>query len=167
MKLPKPSADKLPKYCSDWIALQVSYIFLIKVIFLRKQEACRSDSSGHFKLAFCGSGFEYIVEVGSNILLKITYLASSSYLWSLFDQIHMLTKSESRSLASQFKHFSNHISRKTNLLIILPNSYQKLTKSTIRSSWSWLEHCPKSIISPLGSHIWSLFASIHMTSWPR
>ena len=42
--------------------------------------------------------------------------------------------------------------------------YQKLTKHKIRSSWSYFEHCSKSLISHLGSHIWSLFASIPMKS---
>ena len=49
---------------------------------------------------------------------------------------------KSRSIASQI---TNLASRKTYLVIILPNSYQKLTKSKIRSSWSGFEHCSKSL----------------------
>ena len=98
------------------------------------------------------------------ILLKIIHLASSSHIWSLFAENHTLTKSKSRSIASRITNLSP---RKTYLVIILPNSYQKLTKSKIRSSWSRFEHCSKSLISPLWRHIWSLFASIHMKSWPK
>ena len=42
----------------------------------------------------------------------------------------MLTKSKSRSIANKI---TNLASRKSYLVIILPNSYQKLTKSKIRS----------------------------------
>ena len=59
------------------------------------------------------------------ILRKIIHLASGSHIWSFFDQNHMLTKSKSRSIASQI---TNLASRKSYLVIILPNSYQKLTK---------------------------------------
>ena len=45
--------------------------------------------------------------------------------------------------------------------LICPNSHEKLT------SWSSYGHCPESLVWPLGSHIWSLFASMHMTSWPK
>ena len=51
--------------------------------------------------------------------------------------------------------------------IICPNSYEKLIKGEIRLSWSQFEHCSKSLIQPLGNHIWSLFASMHMKSSPK
>ena len=61
---------------------------------------------------------------------KIIHLASGCHIWSFFAQNHMLTKSKSRSIiASQI---TNLASRKSYLVIILPNSYQKLTKSKIR-----------------------------------
>ena len=41
-------------------------------------------------------------------IAKIIHLGSSSHIWSLFAQIHKLTKSKGRSIASPFKHFSNH-----------------------------------------------------------
>ena len=63
------------------------------------------------------------------ILQKIIHLASGCHIWSFFAQNHMLTKSKSRSIASQI---TNLASRKSYLVIILPNSYQKLTKSKIR-----------------------------------
>ena len=44
---------------------------------------------------------------------------------------------------------------------------KKLTKSEIRSSSSRFEHCSESLIWSIGSHIWSLFAPIHMKSWPK
>ena len=44
---------------------------------------------------------------------------------------------------------------------------KSLTKSVIRSSCSWFEHCSKSLIYPLGSHIWSLLAPIQMTGWSK
>ena len=71
------------------------------------------------------------------ILLKIIHLVSGSHIWSFFAQNHMLTKRKSRSIASQI---TNIASRKSYLVIILPNSYQKLTKSKIRSSWSRFKH---------------------------
>ena len=54
--------------------------------------------------------------------------------------------------------------RKSYLVIICPNSHEKLTKSEIRSSSSRFEHCSESLIQPIGSHIWSLFVPIHMKS---
>ena len=56
------------------------------------------------------------------ILQKIIHLASGCHIWSFFAQNHMLTKSKSRSIASQI---TNLASRKSYLVIILPNSYQK------------------------------------------
>ena len=43
-------------------------------------------------------------------------------------------------------------------------AHMKSTKSEIISSWSWFKHCSESLIYPIGSHIWSLFAPIHMKS---
>ena len=45
----------------------------------------------------------------------------------------------------------------------LPHSYEKLIKNEIMSSWSRFEHCSKSLVQPIGSHIWSLLASIQRT----
>ena len=56
---------------------------------------------------------------------------------------HMLTKSKSRSIASQI---TNLASRKSYLVIILPNSYQKLTKSKLRSSWSQFKYCSELLV---------------------
>ena len=39
--------------------------------------------------------------------------------------------------------------------------------SEIRSSSSRFEYCSESLIWPIGSHIWSLFAPIYMKSWPK
>ena len=46
-------------------------------------------------------------------------------------------------------------------------SHEKLARSEIWSSSSRFEHCSESLIWPIGSHSWSLFAPIHMKSWPR
>ena len=56
--------------------------------------------------------------------------------------------------------------RKSHLVIIC-NSHENMTKSVIRSSWNWCEHCSKSFVKPLGSHLWSLVSPIHKTSWPK
>ena len=32
---------------------------------------------------------------------------------------------------------------------------------------SRFEYCLELLIKPIGSHIWSLFAPIHMKSWPK
>ena len=37
----------------------------------------------------------------------------------------------------------------------------------IKITKSQFKHCSKSLIWLLGSHIWSLFAQIHMNSWPK
>ena len=57
--------------------------------------------------------------------------------------------------------------RKSYLIIICPNSQEKLTKSEIRSSWSQFEHCSESLVWSIESYIWSLFGSIHMKSLPK
>ena len=67
----------------------------------------------------------------TKIKLLWILLASSSYIWSLFAQHHTLTKRKGRSIASQI---TSSI-QETYLVIILHNSYQKLTKSKIRLSW--------------------------------
>ena len=77
------------------------------------------------------------------ILLKIIHLASSSHIWSLCAEHHTLTKSKSRSIVSQI---TNLAYRKTYLVVISPNAYQKLTTSNIRSSWSRFKHCSKSLL---------------------
>ena len=79
----------------------------------------------------------------------------------------MMTKSVIRPSWSQVETLLKVTllaSRKSFLVIIYPDSYEKLTKSEIGLSWNWLEHCSKSLIQPQKSHIWSLFATIHMKS---
>ena len=75
------------------------------------------------------------------LLKKIIHLASSSHIWSLCAEIHALTKSKSRSIASQI---TNPAYRKTYLVVISPNAYHRLTTSNIRSSWSRFKLCSKS-----------------------
>ena len=57
--------------------------------------------------------------------------------------------------------------RKSYLFIFYPNSHDKLTKCKIRSSWCRFKHCSESLTWPLGSHIRSLVAQIHIESWPK
>ena len=66
-----------------------------------RQKVCRDITrvrSAKNKSRSGWSQFEYIA--------KIIYLAFRSPIWSLFVQIHKLTKSKSRSITSPFKHFS-------------------------------------------------------------
>ena len=56
---------------------------------------------------------------------------------------------------------------KSYLVIIFPTSHKMFIKSEIRSSSSRFEHCSESLIQPIGSHIWSLFAPIHKKSIPK
>ena len=58
-------------------------------------------------------------------------------------------------------------STKSYLVIIGPNSYEKLTKIEIRTSWNQFEHCSASLVQPIESHIWSLIPPIHMKSWQK
>ena len=53
------------------------------------------------------------------------------------------------------------------MVIISLNSYDKLTKIKIMSIWSRFDYCSKSLLEPLENHIWPLFVSIHLTSWPN
>ena len=57
--------------------------------------------------------------------------------------------------------------RKSYLVIMCPNAHEQLTKSEIMSSWSRFEYCSKSLVQPIGSHIWQLLAPINMNSWPN
>ena len=65
------------------------------------------------------SGYGYEYQEGSRPDSSAIHLASSSHIWSLLAENHTLTKSKSRSIAPG-RHY---------LVIILFNSYQKLTKS--------------------------------------
>ena len=58
--------------------------------------------------------------------------------------------------------FTRLAHRMSYLVIVCSNSHEKLTKGVIRSSWSRFEHCSESLIYPMGSHICSLFAPIHI-----
>ena len=40
-------------------------------------------------------------------------------------------------------------------------------QSEIRSSWSRFKHCSDWLVWPIGRHILSLVAQMHMTSWPK
>ena len=53
------------------------------------------------------------------------------------------------------------------LVMLLVQVHEKYMKNDNRSSWSRFEHCSKSIIWPLVSLIWSLFAQIHRKNWPK
>ena len=110
-------------------------------------------------------------QAGSNITQnhssRLLEVISSHYLPHLLwndDQKCNPVKFESGRTLLKITHLA---SRKSYLVIICPTSYEKLTKSEIRSSWNWFEHCSKSLIHPPKSHIWSLFAPIHMKSWPN
>ena len=71
------------------------------------------------------------VGFGWNILLNITHRPSKCYVRSLLALIHgKLTKHEIGSSSSQFEHCSKYIvySRTSYLVIICPNSHEKLTQ---------------------------------------
>ena len=86
------------------------------------------------------------------ISLKIIHLASrKSYQIIICPNSYVGQKRKLVGVSSNISQNESH------LVIILPNSYEKLTKSEIRSNWN----CSKSLISPLESNIWLLFAPIH------
>ena len=110
------------------MSISATYIMTSKSYY-RKQEACGLIAPP-FKINFLATENWPKIKLRSDqILLIIIHLASGSHIWSLFAQNDMLTKSKSRSIASPI---TNLASRKSYLVIILPNSYQKLTKSKIR-----------------------------------
>ena len=104
-------------------------------------------------------------------LLQITYLTSrKAYLVIMcLNSYETLTKIKlgQVGVGSNIAKITLIASRKSYMANICPNTSNKLTKSELRSSWSRFEHLSKSLFNPLGSHIWSLFAPIHMTSWPK
>ena len=65
-------------------------------------------------------------------------------------------------IGSIWSHFGLQITfiayKKSYMAIICPNSH---------ANWSQFEHGSKSLVWPLGSHIWSLLAPIHMQSFPK
>ena len=96
--------------------------------------------------------------------VRILLKNHSSSLQQSLSEINALTKSKSRSIASQI---TNPAYRKTYLVVISPNSYQRLTTSNIRSSWSRFKLSSKSLLQPLESHIWPLYAPIDMQNLPK
>ena len=63
---------------------------------------------------------------------------------------------------------STHLaSKKSYLVIIGPNSYAKLTKGETGYIGVGSNIAQNHSFSPLGIHIWSLLAPIHMKSWPK
>ena len=87
----------------------------------------------------------------------ISFLATENWsghyftqcIWKV-DQNRNKVKFESVRTLLKITHLA---SRKSYLVIICPNSYEKLTKIEFRSSWTLFEHCSKSLISPIGSHL--------------
>ena len=92
---------------------------------------------------------------------RSTYLPQYTY---KVDQNQNQVKFRSVQTLLRITHLAH---RKSYLVIICPNSHEKLTKSEIRSSSSRFEHCSESLIQPIGSHIWSLFVPKHMKSLPK
>ena len=88
-----------------------------------------------------------------------------SHIWSLFASSHMTSwPNKNKGQVGVGSNIApNHsYSVWSYMAIICPNSSNKLTKREIRQNWSLFEQIPKSLFKPLGSHIWSLFTSIHM-----
>ena len=50
--------------------------------------------------------------------------------------------------------------RKSYVVIICANSCEKSTKSENVSTWSQFKYCSKSLVKPIGSHMWSLYVPI-------
>ena len=93
-----------------------------------------------------------------------------SHIWLLLAPIQMKSWLKVISSWNQFEHCSKITrlaSRKSYLLIIVPNWHEQLTKSVIRSNCSWFEHCSKSLNYPLGNRIWSILAPILMKGWSK
>ena len=51
--------------------------------------------------------------------------------------------------------------RKSYVITNGPTLHEKFTKSVIRSSWSWFEHFPTSLIQTIRSHFWSFIIRRH------
>ena len=78
---------------------------------------------------------------------RSTYLPQYTY---KVDQNQNQVKFRSVRTLLRITHLAH---RKTYLVIICPNSHEKLTKSETRSSSSRFEHCSESLIQPIGSHV--------------
>ena len=105
-------------------------------------------------------------QVGLGLNIAQNHFSSpGSHSWSLFDPIHMQSwpKVNLGQAGVGSNSAQNHSSspRKSYLVIICPNSHEKLTKSEIKSSWSRFKHCSKLLdVWPVGNHIWPLLAPI-------
>ena len=145
------------KTCSGTVVKTVAF----------KQEACQPDSSTIYKLAFWP---QKIYQKPVQTLLKITHFALyleviSGYVFCQNSYDKLGKVGVSLNIAQNHSSSPPPPLKKAYLVIICPNSYEKLIKSEIRLGWSQFDHCSKSLIQHLGNHIWSLFAPIHMKSW--
>ena len=71
----------------------------------------------------------------------------SSPIYDWFSGLRKLTKVKFSQVevGSNITHLASRKSYQVSF-IICPNSYEKLTKSEIKSSWSWFEHCSYLVI---------------------
>ena len=109
--------------------------------------------------------------IGSNIVQNhssSTYeVLSDHYLpqftWKVYQKCNYVMLESVRTLL----RITRLAHRKSYLLIYLPNSDATLTKGEIMTSWSRFKHCSESLVLSIGSHIWSLFTTIHIQSLPK
>ena len=90
------------------------------------------------RLEYCSESL--LVHVYRKSDLVIHYLPQ--FIWKVNQRL-IYVKLESILTLLRITHLAH---RKSYLLIICPNSHEKLTKSEIMSSWSWFKHCSESLV---------------------
>ena len=135
----------------------------------RKSYLVTTDPNSHAKLTKCEirqswSRFEHCSE---SLICSLQKVISGHYLPQFTWQVNEKWNLVKLQLIQTLVRITRLVHRKSYLVIICPNSHEKLTKSEIMSSWSRFEHCSESLIWAIGSHIWKLFSPIHMKSWPK
>ena len=137
----------VPKRKEIMILKNVHGIFKGKENMKLKQEACRPDSSV-FRIDFLAT--KKVTKSQFKHCSKSLIWPLGSHSWSLFAQIHMKSlpkvnqvKLELIQTLLKIIHLASITSY---MVIICPNSHDKLTKIKIWSSWSRFEHCSELLI---------------------
>ena len=82
------------------------------------------------------------------------YFSKQTNIWSLpvYGNRECVNYQQLKSVRTLLK--ITRLAYRKSYLVIICNSHDQLTKSEIMSSWSQFEHCSKSLVYPIGSHIW-------------
>ena len=112
-----------------------------------------------------------------SILINAYMDLTAGFTWN--PRVAGAPKCQQMQTSSQWRHMYNKGKQFENQFFIHePKCKQETCRPDSFAIYNWLsghrkftkinfKHCSKSLIWPLGSHIWSLFALIHMQIWPK